>query len=1035
MNVQLITGPAGSGKTTNAIEEFAGLLKADPAGAVTSLRYVVPTTRIARLVEKQIMEIAGLSGIMGNVVCTFYGLAEEIIAQFGRSGSMISDVQRTILLGDLVTSAKLSSLGRSAVYPGFVKALGQIIGELKISLVSPDDLEQLVSSAPGKVAELADLYRRYQQDVLVKHSLHDREGLMGRALEYLSAMGDSGLKTVVFDGFGELNGVQREFIRKIAASAERVTVLLDYEADRPEVFKTAEPTRKFVLSLGASEMAVMRAESRGPVLRHVEQSVFSGSAKMIASDGAVGIIEGGSPYIEVEMIAEEIRRLVRDRGYSFGEIALVGRDVASYRARVERVFPEFDIPVDTGNKPLSGAAMARTLGACLSAMRTGWQRTDVIRLLKSEYLSEDEDAVRKACLVDVSAKKIALFEGRTRWLSKWAEDDDFLDFRTETLQPLADFEDALKNSAGTMGRTAAVGELVKRFQQRKDDGAMQAEDSAATHAISQILDDLVTADRLLGKDQDRADFMDLLQMSIAAASVPAVRAASDVVSLISTNALGGQRFRAVFVTGLLEKVFPRQVSEDSFLRDRERAFLNSSADRVCLSLASDRQDAERLAFYSAVSCATERLYLCYPLADEAAKDSLPSFYVDEIRKLFSGSIPTAKRDVSDLVPPVAQAECPAELRRSFIYFLANPVNSSLAEQAGLYRCFSDEDAKLIAESALGSQEKPASLTQSTVLKHLTEDGKSYTCTELEAYAACPFMHFCGHTLRLDSVQEDVGPMDFGSLLHNALCAVFTHFRKRAGRPIALTELDIGDVLHVASQLFNDQFKDNRRLMNLPKYEIEIVKRSLWLCLKRYLRAEYRNPYPGFVPEFFELQFGKSSRKDRDFDDKSTEQRLAVETGDGPPVRIVGKMDRLDTSEAGAMIIDYKLGSGTDITGFEKGLVLQAMIYALAVRDIFGLNPVGTEYRTLKKWDPKGYYVGETGPKNRTFTPEEFDEKLEQCKDYVREIAKGIRCGAIAVEPKLCKDYCGFKSVCRIDVHKRLKLNEAEGVESAEETPE
>jgi len=50
----------------------------------------------------------------------------------------------------------------------------------------------------------------------------------------------------------------------------------------------------------------------------------------------------------------------------------------------------------------------------------------------------------------------------------------------------------------------------------------------------------------------------------------------DKVRLVSASALGGQKFRAVFVIGMLEKVFPRQIREDPFFRDFERAILNKN---------------------------------------------------------------------------------------------------------------------------------------------------------------------------------------------------------------------------------------------------------------------------------------------------------------------------------------------------------------------------------------------------------------------------------------------------------------------------
>jgi ATP-dependent helicase/DNAse subunit B len=126
-----------------------------------------------------------------------------------------------------------------------------------------------------------------------------------------------------------------------------------------------------------------------------------------------------------------------------------------------------------------------------------------------------------------------------------------------------------------------------------------------------------------------------------------------------------------------------------------------------------------------------------------------------------------------------------------------------------------------------------------------------------------------------------------------------------------------------------------------------------------------------------------------------------------------------------MVIDYKLGSSISMLDFEKELTLQAMIYAIAMNDLFGSSPVGAEYRPLKNWAPEGYYAVSSGvsKRNRTFDDQAFAAKLDLCKKIVLGIAQNIRLGRIAAEPKDCKSYCSFKGICRIDDYKLMKLKE------------
>src|SRR5262249_61316108 len=97
-------------------------------------------------------------------------------------------------------------------------------------------------------------------------------------------------------------------------------------------------------------------------------------------------------------------------------------------------------------------------------------------------------------------------------------------------------------------------------------------------------DDLVRAeilailDRLAGLDSVRAntslgEFSQTFQhwLERCAVSAPLLNAAG--VAALNATAARGQCFRALFILGLNEGVFPRAIREDAFLRDRDRETL------------------------------------------------------------------------------------------------------------------------------------------------------------------------------------------------------------------------------------------------------------------------------------------------------------------------------------------------------------------------------------------------------------------------------------------------------------------------------
>ena len=97
----------------------------------------------------------------------------------------------------------------------------------------------------------------------------------------------------------------------------------------------------------------------------------------------------------------------------------------------------------------------------------------------------------------------------------------------------------------------------------------------------------------------------------------------------------GMAFRAVFIPGLAERIFPQKVMEDPVLLDAER--IDTSED---LETNVERSARERLELSIAVGCAREKVVLSYPRLDmEQARPRVPSFYGLEVLRAAEGRLP------------------------------------------------------------------------------------------------------------------------------------------------------------------------------------------------------------------------------------------------------------------------------------------------------------------------------------------------------------------------------------------------------------
>ena len=91
--------------------------------------------------------------------------------------------------------------------------------------------------------------------------------------------------------------------------------------------------------------------------------------------------------------------------------------------------------------------------------------------------------------------------------------------------------------------------------------------------------------------------------------------------MLNATAARGQSFRALFILGLNEGVFPRTIREDAFLRDRDRETLERDLGfKVNPKLAGF--DEEKLVFTLLVNAAKRGSIACSNAPTKAAGCSL-----------------------------------------------------------------------------------------------------------------------------------------------------------------------------------------------------------------------------------------------------------------------------------------------------------------------------------------------------------------------------------------------------------------------------
>ena len=937
---------------------------------------VVPAYRD---VEHALRELADHGAVFGTAVVRFAWLFEEIAERCGlESPQRASAIQRDLLVEEAVRDLDLRELRASSQQPGFARAATRLIEELERAMVEPAAferaLEQWAGHGPRRryAREVASIYRAYRER-LDAAGLTDEDLFAWRTVDALRERPDAFGRTPVFVyGFDDFTPIELDALETLAERVGvDVTVSLPYEAGRP-AFKAVAPL--FERLRGRADRHVPMppiSEHYDPAARdalhHLERGLFEDGAETAAAGDAVRLLEAGGERSEVELVAKEALRLIRD-GTSPGDVAVVFRDPRRYASLVEQVFGAYGVPFSIDRYvPFGHTALGRGLLALLRAASPNGTADDLLAYLRTPGLLDlpriadrlEADVRREGITTALKAR--ALWEKR-RW--KLPELDRLK--RASGAALVAELHDRL-------------GELFARSYHRSAHlfGAEELEDPRALKAGQQALRDLhalASADPRIELDHARLEER-LARIDVQLGEGPR----PDRVQIAKPEEVRARRFQALFVCGLQEAEFPRPESTEPFLSDDDRRAI-AAASGLVLAPRGDRLDRERHLFYVCCSRAERTLALSTRFADEQGAPQVGSFLLDEVRDVFDDGLQRLRRSLSDVTWPLEEAPTAAEWERA-----------------------------LALERNGREPERPDGLHDPAVLADLASR-TTFSASALETFADCPVKWLVDRLLDPFELEPDPEPLVRGSYAHAVLEATYSRLRERTGSAKVTP-----DSLATAEEILLEALREKQPEFRISPKETRFrtAVRRLEFDLLRHLRREAERG-GSFEPRDLELAFGMPDA-----------ELPALELGDG--VQIRGKIDRVDTWDGYALVTDYKSGKKAyPVARWEPDRRMQAALYMLAVRELLGLEPAGGVYLPLgaterKDSKPRGLLLkdvaGQMGDElaaNDMKDAEEVREELDRVRERVREIASRMRSGDVKPCPDTCawNGGCSYPSICR-----------------------
>jgi len=968
MSLQFYLGSAGSGKSYQLYKEVIGQSKENPD---TNYLVIVPE-QFTLQTQKDIVTMHPEHGVTNVDILSFLRFAYRIFEEVGGGDlPVLEDTGKSMVLRKVVAEKRkdLILFSTNVKKPGFVNELKSLLSEFYQYNIQPDDIkkmQEISQMKPLLKAKLTDLVTVYEGfHNFMKERYITAEEILVVLNEVIDRSQWLKNSVICLDGFTGFTPCQYQLLAKMLTHAKKVMITVTIDQLEKVEDKNFEHLL-FGLSKNTIRKLTKIAEEVGTTVENpisMQDLYESGiSYRFITSPGLASLEQNlfRYPYHtykeeqeditihatkdaegEVAFVAREIKRLVREKGYRYEDIAVVSGNMEEYARIAKRGFEISNIPcfIDY-KKDILGNPFSALLRSLLVVINEDFSYEGVFRYLRTgltDFTEEEIDVLENYILATG-------IRGFKRWNEPFVRRyrtkenlklEQLNEIRGRFMEDIVPLYEVLKDKEKTLrDYTAALYEMGVRLNiEEKLEGyrAYFAEQNLPLIAkeyeqvykiIMELYDQIVL---LLGEEHcTLKEFSEILDTGLVEVKVGLIPPGVDEVVVGDTERTRLKDIKALFFLGVNEGIIPKAIGSGGILSDIERELLINHDIELA---PTKRQQAfqEQFYIYLNMTKPKERLYITYHKINGEGKAVNPSFLIGKVKQLIPSIQIREEDEGTEGVDYI--------LRDDGLGYLAEGLRgyhhketSDLWKELYLYYRSGESTNRVLEKLVKGAfyinKEKGISKEAAQLLYGAELKG---SVTRLERYAGCAFAHFLSYGMSLEERQEyKLAIPDIGNIFHNAI----DHFSKRldAGEytwhniPDEIRETwAIESVTHAVEEYESSILRSTKRNEYLIKRMERITIRTLWALCNQIKQG-------AFEPSGYEMPF--------------------YHVPDGT-LSLQGRIDRLDLYEdedkVYVRVIDYKTGNTVfDIGKVYYGLQQQLSIYLSAAMDYLKKRHPGKE---------------------------------------------------------------------------------------------
>ncbi len=1036
-------------------------------GTANELLLIVPTNRKVRNLKKEIISAMPNRAAFALNIETLGTLSTKLLDEL-KTFRQLSEAASTVFIKQSVSEIKprYFSLYKNEIPFGTLDRIRSVISEYNRSGITPDVLRKEAAGLEAfeklKALDIADIYEVYQKKCL---SLNAYE--IGDVYSNLMQIDETSFRKVfkknypevdlvILNGFSEFSNPEIEILRRISiVTAVQTFINFDYYARNKLLFAHLDRCYERLGKAGFRKIEDRSQAEMNKIAILMREKLFlhENSRQKKESRYKIFRIEAFDRNDEVELIAKTIKKLVIEEKVEPNTICVVFNLIQNYSSIVKDVFNKFGLPFNlTDRTPLDNSNPVTALVNFLEIAENDFYFKNIFRALGSGFV--DSSTIDMSNLYLVSSE-LNIVSGKENWINmlsdaicnlrRFGDDDeeriaDKHRSYTKAKEDISELMESLKVFSGRMTITDFLDQLknfvVKSripFKLLHTEAEQESNVRAFTDFIETVSEifQLLVEELGIEKKFPLSYFMDQIRTACGWARFNVKEKSNYGVQVTNLDEIRGLKYDYLFIGGLCDGDLPTRYDPEIFFSGsfKKQSFIH--------------QTEERYRFYQSLCSWNKRLYLSF-FKNEAGRETVTSTFLKDFENIFEVERidETGYRDLifsnEELQiyfghEQFASAEQSSEFAPAFMPLIAAAISKALVIdriRSNDPFCDSVYTGNILAGDYDGTDkqflDKLTDLTGHAG-KLQSFGSRQYSVSQLETYAKCPFKFFIERVLGIEPVQEpteDIEAIEMGRLLHSILYEFYTTLGEKNIRLVGCEDEKFKQAEKIIFEIAEDLLQTTAFKSPATFYEKEKIlgiggnrKESI---LFRFLEAE-RNGSKDFIPEFFEVGFGRLKENEADKILSDPDPILI----DG--IKLCGKIDRIEVNEKlkSFNIVDYKLsGAKPTFDELKSGISLQLPVYLYAASKLLS-KKFGGNYSPNEMFIYSLKYAIDDFGKNKVASSKKNDEiqsieqligrSIEHIKNSVRSITEGkFHLSKLEErENKVCR-FCQFRTVCRID---------------------